>query len=59
MTKEEKELAEIENMATSWRSEIMRIQWIFEQIAEKINSTKDTEHDFWCRVMDLYLKKYK
>ena len=59
MEQEQKELEKIENQKRTWNSEYIREMEIWNEIAMQINSTTGKEQDYWCRVMDLYKKKYR
>jgi hypothetical protein len=52
------ELKKIEFKNRTWRNKFSREIYIWEAIAEKVNSYKGKERKFWCRVMDLYNDKY-
>lgn len=58
MEQEQKELEKIEYQKRTWKSKFAREMEIWEAIAIKINSKTGKEQDYWCRVMDLYKKKY-
>ena len=57
---EVKALQEIELEKSFWKSAVFRRMEIWEAIAENINSHEkhSIEHQFWCRVMDLFHEKY-
>jgi hypothetical protein len=59
MEAEQKELEKIEYQKRTWKSKFAREMQIWEAIAMEINSTTGKEQDYWCRVMDLYKKKYR
>jgi hypothetical protein len=59
MTPEEQELAHIEHQKSTWTSKIYRELEIWEAISMQINSTTGKNQQYWCRVMDLYNKKYQ
>jgi hypothetical protein len=54
-----KALAEIEFNNRTWKSDFARVQEIWENIAEEINSCKGKKQKFWGLVMDLYHEKYR
>lgn len=58
MTKEEKELKRIEHKKRTWKSKFIREHEIWYEIVVGVNSRNPKERDYWCRVMDLYHKKY-
>jgi hypothetical protein len=59
MQAEQKELEKIEYQKRTWNSKFMRELAIFEGIAIQINSHTGKKQKYWCRVMDLYNKKYR
>ncbi len=59
MEQEQKELEKIEYQKRTWKSKIAREMEIWEVIAMEINSTTGKKQEYWCRVMDLYKKKYR
>lgn len=59
MEAEQKELKNIEYKKRTWKSKFAREMEIWKAIAMEINSTTGKEQDYWCRVMDLYKKKYR
>ena len=59
MTKEEKELKRIEHKKRTWKSKFIRELEIWKEIAMGINCGDPEKSDYWCRVMDLYHKKYR
>ncbi len=56
---EKRELEKIEFKNRTWRNKFSRELYIWEEIAEKVNSYKGKERKYWCRVMDLYNAKYR
>jgi hypothetical protein len=54
-----KALAEIEFNNRTWKSDFARVQEIWENIAEEINSCTGKKQKFWGLVMDLYKEKYR
>jgi len=56
-----RKLQEIEYSKRTWKSEFIREQEIWDEIAMNLCSYKDedTEHKFWIMVMDLYHQKYR
>jgi len=59
MEQEKKELERIEYQKRTWNSEFIREQAIWDEIAMQINSYTGKKQEYWCRVMDLYKKKYR
>lgn len=59
MEQEQKELEKIEYKKRTWKSKIAREMEIWEAISMEINSTTGKKQEYWCRVMDLYKKKYR
>jgi hypothetical protein len=59
MKQEQKELEKIEYQKRTWKNKFAREMEIWKAIAMEINSTTGKELDYWCRVMDLYKKKYR
>ena len=47
----------IEHKNRSWKSDFMRNNSIWGDIAIEINSSKGKKNKFWCKVMDLHQKK--
>jgi len=59
MELEQKELEKIEYQKRTWKSKFAREMEIWEVIAMRINSYTGEKREYWERVMDLYLEKYK
>tara|TARA_R110000772_G_scaffold268551_1_gene396064 strand:+ start:3024 stop:3200 length:177 start_codon:yes stop_codon:yes gene_type:complete len=58
MEEERKELESIEHQKRTYKSKFMREQAIWDEIAMNINGYKGKKQKYWCRVMELYNKKY-
>lgn len=63
MNLEELELKKIEVKKSTWKYKFAREMEIWEEIAMQINSytggRNKKKYEYWCRVMDLYHKKYR
>jgi len=59
MKQEKIELERIEQENTTWKNQFMKEQSIWDYIAMQINSHAGEKKKYWCRVMDLYHKKYR